>query len=177
MSSESRNDGPDGNPAAGAGAADSDPFGSVVPYVPPIGVLRKLVQRSADGEAVSMPLHCYRKLLECALLGVYDNSFYTTAYPDVKKAVEDKIVPSAVFHFVVHGYGEGRPPMRYEVDEAWYMAKYPDVGAAVKDDRIPSAAFHFETFGYAEGRAPNAAYEKAVAEWRDAPRPQSGERD
>ena len=42
MSSESRNDGPEGSSDAAPGAADNDPFGGVVPYVPPIGVLRKL---------------------------------------------------------------------------------------------------------------------------------------
>ncbi len=161
-----------GTPQGAAGqrpsapAADGDPFSGVVPYVPPINFLRRLVHRSEDGESVTMSLHSYRKLLECALLGIYDEDFYTAAYPDVQQAVAQKSVPSAVFHFMVYGYAEGRPPMRYAVDEEWYMKKYPDVGAAVKDGRLPSAAFHFEKFGYAEGRAPSAEYERPVSDWR-----------
>lgn len=153
-------------PAAMAAPADSDPFSDVVPYVPPINFLRRLIHRSEDGETVTMSLHSYRKLLECALLGIYDDAFYTAAFPDVAKAVAEKAVPSAVFHFMVYGYAEGRPPMRYAVDEEWYMKKYPDVGAAVKDGRLPSASFHFEKFGYAEGRAPSADYEGPVSDWR-----------
>jgi hypothetical protein len=146
------------------GPADADPYNGFA-YVPPLGRLRQLVHRSEDGETVTMSIHSYRKLLECALLGVYDEQHYTQFYPDVRKAVEDRTVPSAVFHFIVHGYAEGRVPMKYAVDEEWYTRKYPDVGAAVRDGRLPSASFHFERFGYAEGRAPNAAYERAVSEW------------
>jgi hypothetical protein len=146
--------------------ADGDPFADVVAYVPPAAFLRRLVHRSEDGESVTMSLHSYRKLLECALIGVYDDAFYRAAYPDVDKAVAEKTVPSSIFHFMVYGYAEGRPPMRYQVDETWYLKTYPDVAAAVQDGRLPSGAVHFENFGYAEGRAPNADYEGPVKEWR-----------
>lgn len=147
----------------------------IASYVPPPSVMKKLVRRSVGltgEETVSMPAPVYNKLLETALAAVFDDDAYLKRFPDIKAAIDAGKLQSALQHFLVFGYGEGRPPRQYDVDEAWYLSTYRDVAKAVGAGQVGNATQHFEAFGFAEGRAPNRNYEKTVAEWRRLePRP------
>lgn len=83
-----------------------------------------------------------------------DETWYTQQYPDIGRAIADGTIESARWHFVNHGYKEGRLPFRIEVDEDWYLENNPDVAEGVASGQIASGQRHFEDDGYREGRRP-----------------------
>ena len=38
----------------------------------------------------------------------------------------------AAEHYYIHGYLEGRPPVKPTIDEEYYLTAYPDTARAVK---------------------------------------------
>jgi hypothetical protein len=144
-----------------------------VRYLPPPAVMKKLIRRTtglAGKETVAMAGATYAKLIETLLVGIFDPDAYLKRFPDIKTAIDEGRLGSALEHFLLFGYGESRAPMHYQVDEAWYLATYPDVAEAVNSGKIKSATQHFDMFGYAEGRAPNKSFEKIVNDWREIER-------
>ena len=142
-------------------------------YVPPPSVMKKLIRRTtglAGKETVSMAGATYNKLIEALLVSLFDSEAYLARFPDIKTAIDEGRLPSALEHFLLFGYAESRAPMRYDVDEDWYLKAYPDVAEAVSSGKIKSATQHFDMFGYAEGRVPNKSFEKIVNDWRDIER-------
>jgi hypothetical protein len=87
-------------------------------------------------------------------VGLVDEAWYLSLYPDVAGAVGAGHFGSAEHHYVVHGILEGRLPRKPDFDEAWYLATYADVAAAVRDGRVVSGYEHFVRHGCLEGRRP-----------------------
>jgi hypothetical protein len=139
-------------------------------YIPPHALMKKLIRRekTASGdEMVTMPLVAFRKLLEAAVAGAFDEKHYLERYGDIREAVNAGRIHSGLDHFVNDGYLEGRPALAHAVDEEWYVSTYPDVALAIKSGKVRNAAHHFEVFGYSEGRVPNKSAQRVVAEWRE----------
>lgn len=101
-------------------------------------------------------------LFVCSSLSVelvnFDESWYLSAYSDIKEAVSIGEFKSARHHYCMIGYFEGRFPVEIDVDEEFYCATYPDIKNAIKKGLLPGAKLHFMTKGYQEGRIPNASY-------------------
>jgi hypothetical protein len=90
-----------------------------------------------------------------------DEEWYLSSYPDVRAAVEQGHVPSGESHYRLHGYREGRLPVRPNVDETWYLLRYPDVREAIRRGQVKSAYDHFMLAGFGEGRLPQHPSESA----------------
>ena len=145
-------------------------------YLPPAAIMKKLIrrQKGADGkESVTMSIHTFHKLMEAALVGIFDEKAYLEKFADIRTAVKARTIPTGLRHFVTDGYFEGRAPLKYEVDDAWYLKTYPDVALAIKSGKVQNGAHHFEVFGFAEGRVPNKDFQRIVAEWRELEKKQA----
>jgi hypothetical protein len=90
-----------------------------------------------------------------------DEDWYLSSYPDVRAAVEQGHVTSGESHYRLHGYREGRLPVRPNVDESWYLLRYPDVREAIRRGQVKSAYDHFLLAGFGEGRLPQHPSESA----------------
>lgn len=73
--------------------------------------------------------------------GIFDANWYETIYPDV---IADG--QSAFYHYLNHGYSEGRDPGP-NFDTRYYLTAYPDVGSSKLNPVI-----HYILYGRAEGR-------------------------
>lgn len=82
----------------------------------------------------------------------FNATYYLQQNPDVLNAVLAGVIPSAEYHFMNHGWKEGRDPNAV-FDTTEYVILYPDVLAAGINPFV-----HFATFGAAEGRAPSQEY-------------------
>ncbi len=102
----------------------------------------------------------------------FDADFYSTIYSDIKNALKSGDQSSALNHFIMAGYQEGRA---YDVEsyaqlkfgsnkdafinavnnfnEDLYLATYSDIKNAVKSGAQSSGLSHFIMSGYKEGRA------------------------
>jgi len=110
-----------------------------------------------------------RLLLETALASQpFDEALYLTANPDVAEAIRRGKCASALEHFLVTGYYEGRDTGHPEFDEAWYLQRYPDVLQAVRRGESKTGLEHFKGPGEREWRSPNKAAEADIARWRNA---------
>ncbi|MGE0225715.1 MAG: hypothetical protein AB7S57_20765 [Acetobacteraceae bacterium] len=126
-------------------------------YLPPFDLIRRSVEISTvRGELrVNMSYEDFIAILRKMISGVdVDQTWYTTTYEDIGKAIRDGVIRSAKQHFVDDGYFEGRLPFPIRVDEAWYMQQYPDVADSVRKGILRSAQGHFDEDGYREGRLP-----------------------
>src|ERR1700730_763933 len=88
----------------------------------------------------------FRKYL--GLVGLFDEDYYVTAYPDISQA---KIDPFE--HFFLHGYLEGRQPNAI-FDPIWYLANYPEVKALNLQPLLHSAQV-----GESEGLRPSLCFD------------------
>jgi len=88
----------------------------------------------------------------------FDEKWYSTQYPDIKKSIDDKVIKSGRWHYAHFGYFEHRLPRMIDVDSVFYASEYQDIGLAIKEGRIKSAQWHFENFGFREGRLPHPAF-------------------
>jgi len=114
-----------------------------------------------DGSAtVNVPVALFRELLIKALRAkaMFDANFYLGAYPDVRRALEQRQVRSADDHYYDTGYFESRLPQKITVDEKYYLQNNLDVEAAIRAGVVKSAQEHFETAGFEEGRLPYADF-------------------
>ncbi len=103
-------------------------------------------------EGVTISVGLLRKMLQLSFQDVFSEEWYLKTYPDVKKAVSDGVVTSALSHYVESGIYEGRFPFDMKLDVDDYLSEHEDVDEAVKDGVFPTAAHHFRSLGYAEGR-------------------------
>ncbi len=83
-------------------------------------------------------------------LGLFDESFYATSYPDVIAVGADPFE-----HFFLYGYKEGRKPNPI-FDPIWYVTTYPDVQEA---DAHP--LLHYASVGEPDGRRPSPYFQPA----------------
>jgi glycosyltransferase involved in cell wall biosynthesis len=81
-------------------------------------------------------------------LGLFDESFYATSYPDVIAVGADPFE-----HFFLYGYKEGRKPNPI-FDPIWYVTTYPDVQEA---DAHP--LLHYASVGEPDGRRPSPYFQ------------------
>ncbi len=82
--------------------------------------------------------------------GVFDQTWYLTAGPDVARAGRDPVE-----HFLEQGWREGRKPNPYfNVED--YLARNPEVAASGVNPLL-----HYVLVGEAEGRAPSALFDPA----------------
>ena len=126
-------------------------------YLPPFDLIRRSVQISTVRGAlrVNMSYEDFVTILRRMISGVeVDESWYSSTYEDIGKAIRDGIIRSAKQHFVDDGYFEGRLPFAIKIDETWYTQRYPDVADSVRKGILPSAQYHFDEDGYREGRLP-----------------------
>jgi hypothetical protein len=131
--------------------------GGFVRYVPPFDLIRRSVEISTvKGELrVNVSYEEFIRILKMMIAGVEVNDeWYTKAYEDIGKAIQDGIVQSPQQHFVDDGYFEGRLPFPMRVDEKWYLQQNPDVADSVRRGALPSGQAHFDEDGYREGRLP-----------------------
>jgi hypothetical protein len=102
-----------------------------------------------DGENVSVEIAKLKQLISYILeKEPFDEEWYLSTYPDVKKALEKGNVKSAKHHYVETGYFEGRLPgvHGFEVDE--YLRKNSDLAQMSSAEAMK----HFIETGYSEGR-------------------------
>jgi hypothetical protein len=83
-----------------------------------------------------------------------DAEWYLSQYPDVRAAIQDGRVKSALDHYRAYGYFEKRIPSKPMINEAWYLRRYPDVAQAIREGLETTAYNHFIKHGYLEGRIP-----------------------
>jgi glycosyltransferase involved in cell wall biosynthesis len=83
-------------------------------------------------------------------LGLFDENFYATSYPDVIAVGADPFE-----HFFLYGYKEGRKPNPI-FDPIWYVTTYPDV----KDVDL-QPLLHYASIGEPEGRRPSPYFQPA----------------
>ena len=83
-------------------------------------------------------------------LGLFDENFYATSYPDVIAVGADPFE-----HFFLYGYKEGRKPNPI-FDPIWYVTTYPDVQEA---DMQP--LLHYASIGEPDGRRPSPYFQPA----------------
>jgi glycosyltransferase involved in cell wall biosynthesis len=83
-------------------------------------------------------------------LGLFDEDFYATSYPDVIAVGADPFE-----HFFLYGYKEGRKPNPI-FDPIWYVTTYPDVQEA---DAHP--LLHYASVGEPDGRRPSPYFQPA----------------
>ncbi|WP_457797994.1 hypothetical protein [Methylocystis sp. S23] len=142
-------------------------------YVPSFGFFaqRLNVNRAAleSDEIVTIPASSLRFLLQLAVaVGEFDKENYLETNPDLAEAVKDGKVDDVRFHYIRHGFFEGRKGATPKVDEDWYKKNYPDVAKAVEDGSLRSATMHFIGVGEVEGRAPREEYLSDINEWKRA---------
>jgi hypothetical protein len=80
--------------------------------------------------------------------------WYLSQYPDVRAAIQNGRVKSALDHYRAYGYFEKRLPSKPVVNEEWYLRRYPDVAQAIREGRATTAYGHFIGYGHLEGRIP-----------------------
>lgn len=87
-----------------------------------------------------------RELIDCVIIkksGAFDHAYYLLHYADVRRADVDPL-----WHFVTHGWKEGRNPSA-EFNVEYYLRKNPDVKQAGVNPLV-----HYLRFGQKEGRSP-----------------------
>lgn len=84
-----------------------------------------------------------RSSLAIRLSGLFDESWYLEAYPDVAQSGLDPVE-----HYLRFGAAEARNPSAL-FDSRWYLAAYPDVAEAGVNPLV-----HYILFGRDEGRRP-----------------------
>jgi hypothetical protein len=125
-------------------------------------LLKTVTINDADGAnpTVTMSIDLFRQLLITAVKakGEFDEAFYLAANPDLRTAIQKKVVGSAAEHYYNTGYFEGKIPKRFVVDESYYLDQNPDVAKAISQRKVKNCQLHFETNGFREGRAPYAGF-------------------
>jgi hypothetical protein len=137
---------------------DSMPDKDASVDIPPYSSLinRKLIVPSSRKPFVAVDENFVTQLLMPGLERIrVDEAWYLETYPDVRDAIQRKVVEGAKAHYCQYGYFEHRMPHRIAVDEPWYLSEYPDVREGVIGARdFASGQDHFERLGYKEGRFP-----------------------
>lgn len=97
----------------------------------------------------------------------FDEKYYVQNYPDIKQALQDKLLNSAKEHYIRAGYFEGRTLEKESFDEDWYLDHYKDVSKAIKNGVFTSAYDHYEQTGRKERRSPNEEIHRGRSFWRN----------
>jgi hypothetical protein len=116
---------------------------------------RKLVIPSAKTHYVAVEKNYWIQFFGQRIASInIDEAWYLQRYPDVAKAIDEKVLETATQHYCQSGYFEHRMPYYISVDPDWYMEQYSDVREAIGNKVFPSAQAHFELIGFKEGRHP-----------------------
>ena len=89
----------------------------------------------------------------------FDEEYYLTIYPDVKKAVEDGVFSSGLNHYLLWGYTEGRCFIA-GFNDVYYQKCNPDVKRAVREGYFKCGLDHYLRFGIFEKRLVDASRSK-----------------
>ncbi|MBK5929407.1 beta strand repeat-containing protein [Halochromatium salexigens] len=89
------------------------------------------------------------------MLQAFDQSYYLQNNPDVLAAVSSGLMPSAEYHYIHHGEGEGRMPSPF-FDPSFYLSQNSDVLAAVDAGIFSTGLQHYSMYGADEGRSNGA---------------------
>lgn len=130
-----------------------------------MGFSLERLQTGSKG-AVSLPI---LKALLCAAASSlpFDEEFYLSTYPDIRKAHETGKIKDLRVHFVEFGYLEGRMGAPPEFDEDFYKTTYPDVAVAIAKGDVKSAFDHYVYAGAFEGRHASASAMEANRRWSE----------
>jgi glycosyltransferase involved in cell wall biosynthesis len=104
------------------------------------------LEPSSGWEGAAARLKDVGKLLK--ELGLFDETFYSTTYPDVIASGADPFE-----HFYLHGYKEGRKPNAI-FDPIWYVTTYPDVQESELQPLL-----HYAKVGEGDGRRPSPFFQ------------------
>jgi hypothetical protein len=142
-------------------------------YVPPFPVIQealKLEKHDLDGAGnILIPVVFFKHLMAIAISeAFFDERWYLETYPDIAAAVQRGDEPSALTHYIVTGYYEGRSPGPCFVNRQWYEQFYPDVAAGLREGIIADSAEHFHHNGYFEGRVAQIEHLPILAKWMRA---------
>jgi hypothetical protein len=116
---------------------------------------RKIVLPSQKTNYVAVEMHYLSQALRGQVAEIFvDEEWYSTRYPDVLTAIEDRKIETVSEHYALYGYYEHRMPYAIAVNEEWYLSEYDDISKAVQARTFGSGQAHFDQIGYREGRIP-----------------------
>jgi len=82
-------------------------------------------------------------------LEFYDEDFYRSSYSDVGFAVNNGWLPSALHHYIEHGFREERSCFR--LNTSWYSMQYPDAALEVAEGKYFDLEHHYVQSGRRSG--------------------------
>jgi hypothetical protein len=116
------------------------------------------MQRALDGTARLVSADRLRAIIEAApqvkrridaYLAFYDEAFYSESQADIGAAVRDGLLPSALHHYLEHGFREERPC--FKLDLFHYATKYPLAAAEVTQGEYLDFEHHYVEIGHRRG--------------------------
>ncbi len=126
------------------------------------------LERLQAGSKAAVPLAVIRAILCAAASSLaFDQEFYLSTYPDIRKAYEAGKIVNLKTHFIEVGYLEGRMGALPDFDEDFYKTTYPDVAVAITKGEVRSALEHYIRAGAFEGRHANASAAETNKRWSE----------
>lgn len=116
------------------------------------------MQRALDGTARLVSAERLRAIIEAApqvkrridaYLAFYDDAFYSESQGDIGAAVRDGLLPSALHHYLEHGFREERPC--FKLDPFHYATRYPLAAAEVAQGEYLDFEHHYVEIGHRRG--------------------------
>ena len=138
-------------------------------YIPPLDVISKCLgctQADLTGSGqIYIGADAFRLVVKVALAAMtIDVDLYLSQNPDLQ-GIEGINAEALRWHFINHGYFEGRPFPVGEFDEEYYLGRNIDVAKAYLSGAVRSPLDHYVDAGIREFRSPSANSESWVAEW------------
>ena len=113
------------------------PYWRLVPH----GQLRRLIEQAPR----------FHRTVD-TMLEIFDEDFYLTVNEDVAAIAQIQGQDFARAHYIMHGFNEGRSPMR--LDRQWYAHQYPMAGFEVAQGDYLDFLHHYAAAGRARGYLP-----------------------
>ena len=138
-------------------------------YIPPLDVISKCLgctQADLTGSGqIYIGADAFRLVVKVALAAMtIDVDLYLSQNPDLQ-GIEGINAEALRWHFINHGYFEGRPFPVGEFDEEYYIERNIDVAKAYLSGTVRSPLDHYVATGIHEFRSPTAESEPLVSEW------------
>lgn len=139
-------------------------------YVPPFKLIKDSLNLNESeimtNKNIEIPTALFKFLMSLLISSsTFDERWYFETYPDVKAAVSQGDVASALDHYISAGYYEGRSPGPAAVNREFYLENYADVAEGVRDGRIVDISEHFNQNGYFEGRVSVPEHLAELRQW------------
>jgi hypothetical protein len=119
------------------------------------------MQRALDGTPRQVSAGRLRAIMDStplvkrridAFLKFYDEDYYASSQGDIGAAVREGLLPSALHHYLEHGFAEERPCFR--LDPFHYSTRYPLAAAEVANGEYLDFWHHFVEIGHLRGYMP-----------------------